>query len=358
MVLGSANVTHTAPRRWPPADGAQAARHASRRHQEPGRPIIVGKAVAVCHQLALSNLQKSPMNSPGSSTYDPSVLSEEEKTRFQKALGDGFGHINRWDLAEESLPADLDPGLLEHQIYHDGTLAKRPKFWESRPNSVGYYTQCPINWEFWALEKYFAEQKAAYLAHLKSLDDYTCPDDQMSEAELAAAYLRDVETVDGYTWPVDPITEEDRIYIKALNQTYSKVWYEFHINSRMGPIYMLIRSYPTEPAPLQVFYRCTYYFGSLGRLIEQYYWKFSIEKAAIRGSVVLNGAKSGAARRASVFKDEHARWQEEADKIWKEDPSKLKKAVASAVKDGLHLDQTIGQIMRVLNGPKKLRKRP
>jgi hypothetical protein len=48
--------------------------------------------------------------------------------------------------------------------------------------------------------------------------------------------------------------------------------------------------------------------ATLGRLVEQYYWKFIHEKAAIRGVKISESAKTGGRLRAAKHKHEHAAW--------------------------------------------------
>jgi hypothetical protein len=62
-------------------------------------------------------------------TYDPSVLSGEEKQRFLAALGDGFGYLHRNQyLDEAALPREVEAGLLTHRAYH--SKDDPPKYWD------------------------------------------------------------------------------------------------------------------------------------------------------------------------------------------------------------------------------------
>jgi hypothetical protein len=57
---------------------------------------------------------------PPISTYDPWVLSADERKRFIAALGDGFGFSHkRRELDEQPLPTTITPGLLQHRVYYD-----------------------------------------------------------------------------------------------------------------------------------------------------------------------------------------------------------------------------------------------
>ncbi len=262
-----------------------------------------------------------------------------------------------WCKSEEP-PAETDPGFLEHSIFepiperedeqvmpveadaerpalnpsvNDKTMeedAPPPEYPESLEFwSSGLYRQCPVRFDLSAIRTYFEEQKTAYLAHAKSLDDYT--------------YLNE--------WELDKY-----VYSQALSKTYSKAWYEFHINEAIDFVtskVSVIGNSEKGGERLVYLRSIIEYSARAGRLVEQYYWKFIFEKKAIAGTKLSKGGKAGAALTAAKAKEEHARWQAEADRIWKADPSKTKAVVAKSVKRRLKIDQGIKQIVRVLKRP-------
>jgi hypothetical protein len=154
--------------------------------------------------------------------YDPSALSPQETERFLAALGDGFGVAHRNQHLEEArLPRAVEPGLLRHRAYYyknrrsecwDGD--EEEEFWEESDGDSppGLFQQCPINFHLPAIRKYFEEQMAAYLTYAKSSDDYSWFD-QLSYEEQS-------------NW-------EAHIYDQVLYNTYSKAWYEYHINQHL-----------------------------------------------------------------------------------------------------------------------------
>src|SRR6516164_5487452 len=91
--------------------------------------------------------------------------------------------------------------------------------------------------------------------------------------------------------------------------------------------------------------------GTLGRLVEQYYWKVLLEKAAIRGIRISQSAKSGGLRLASIRKHEHETWQAAARLVWQERPTSSKMTVASIVKRRLKIERSVKHICRVLIRP-------
>jgi hypothetical protein len=61
--------------------------------------------------------------------------------------------------------------------------------------------------------------------------------------------------------------------------------------------------------------------GTLGRLVEQYYWRFRFEEAAITGIGARKGASAGGKARAALHRAEHSAWQSLASEIWTRRPS-------------------------------------
>jgi hypothetical protein len=279
--------------------------------------------------------------------YDPNILSEAEEQRFLAALGDGFGYSRsdqrKGQLEDLALPTEVEPGLLRHRAYY---YRNRPseywgdreedEFWEPSDGDSppGLFEQCPIGFHLPAIRKYFEEQKAAYLAYAKSSRDYTWLDD-----------LPDNERAD----------REERIYRQVLRTTYSKAWYEYHINEHLffldEEIAILNRG-AKQGNSLGLSARMIIKFSAtLGRLIEQYYWKFFVETAAIRGAKISQSAQTGGLKLASRRKEEHAAWQAEANSIWGMYPEKSKMSVASAVRKRLKIERTAKHISRVLRRP-------
>jgi hypothetical protein len=272
-------------------------------------------------------------------TYDPSVLSGEEKQRFLAALGDGFGYLHRNQyLDEAALPREVEAGLLTHRAYHSKDDPSKywdhdeDEFWDESDGDSppGLFEQCPINFHLPAIRKYFEEQKAAYLAYAKSSDDYTWFDQLSSEEQS--------------NW-------EAHIYDQVLYKTYSKAWYEYHINQHLyffdENVSTLTRHTEQGLGLGLALMMITNFLGKLGRLIEQYYWKFLLEKAAIRGVRISESAKSGGLLLASIRKREHAAWQAAARLVWQEHPTSSKMTVASIVKKRLKIARSAKHISRV-----------
>ncbi len=274
--------------------------------------------------------------------YDPFVLTEEERSRFLAALGDGFGAgIYDGHTVEVALPAKVDAGLLRHSAFFQSD-EKTDEFWAETDETgePGHFRLSPINFKFESAQSYFYEQKLAYLDHVVSSDEF-------SEFLVSA----------------DKIDEDElwleTLYQLALYRPYSKPWYEYHINR--GIDFVTMSLLPSEIlASLRVldfenFVGETALVAEeavkLGRLIEQYYWKFFIEKSAIRGEKSSEGAKFGGNIKASKQKRVHERWQLAAVAVWQENPTRSKMTVAKIVKQRLKLGLSAKHISRVLTRP-------
>jgi len=173
------------------------------------------------------------------------------------------------------------------------------------------------------------------LAHVKSPDDST--------------RINELTTEEKSNW-------EEHIYQLVLYKTYSKAWYEYHINQHIyfldESIAPLARHAETSSSKLDFsLMLITKFSAELGRLVEQYYWKFLLEKAAIRGVRISDAAKSGGLSLASRRKHEHAAWQAAAVLVWQEHPTRPKITVASIVKKRLKIDRSVKHISRVLKRP-------
>jgi hypothetical protein len=235
-----------------------------------------------------------------------------------------------------ALPETVKAGLLKHPVYYDLNTdydAETGEFWQDfgEDQPLGLFAQLPINFVFLKVAKFFAEQSSAYLKYAKSDEDLEF------EKRLGPEFL---EVCDELIWK------------RVLAETYSKPWYEYHIISKIRSLIGVAYPGPVfGPAPSMKPLEIIKSSAQLGRLVEQYYWKFLLEKSAIRGEKVTQGAKSGGHANASILKQDHARWQTAARAVWREHPAFSKTAVASIVKKRLKLDRSPKHIARVLKRP-------
>jgi hypothetical protein len=277
--------------------------------------------------------------------YDPSILSEAEKKRFIAALGDGFGSsLCNEELDEVALPSEIEPGLLKHRAYYykgrpieNSNGGETSQFWAKFDGyfGQGLSEQCPLQFSLERIRGYFLEQKTAYLRYATSAADFE--------------HMKGLDPEAKADW-------ERRIYCRALNKLYSKAWYEFHIDEQIFYIDDTSEECFRETKRGVKFHAgsmCVVieFSGILGRLVEQYYWKFLLEKSAIRGEKTSQAAKSGGDIKASKQKRVREGWQLAAVAVWQEDPTRSKMTVAKIVKQRLKLGLSAKHISRVLTRP-------
>jgi hypothetical protein len=156
----------------------------------------------------------------------------------------------------------------------------------------------------------------------------------------------------------------ERVEILAREWEFKKPWYEFHAAKFLWWIdggldclcqwaanqaHRPIRPSGNERAP----WDCDFVLsGQLGRLVEQYYWKFRFEKDAITGVGARTGASRGGQLKAKKMKNQQSRWQTSASDIWKRHPEWGKMAVAEHIKKQLGEARTVKHITRYISQPK------
>src|SRR5262249_32837757 len=133
---------------------------------------------------------------------------------------------------------------------------------------------------------------------------------------------------------------------QAFRRLYEKPWYEFHAVQLAGWIEDAPRRFASEKMHTFGMLMVSGFSGELGRLVEQYYWRFRFERAAITGSGARAGASAGGKAKAKHHQKEHFRWQHAANEIWAIRPELTKTAVATAIKKRLRISQTAKHIAR------------
>jgi hypothetical protein len=269
-----------------------------------------------------------------SPAYDPYVLSEEEKSRFKAALGDGFGSVQLGPLIEEEFPPNLETGLLDHKVYRANVLNSDFEY-DSVSQVERQLETCPINFTLGRVQPYFREQRKIFLEHVRSLKKYKEP--------------KDLSLMEREPW-------DDFVYFHFSRKHYTKSWYEQFINWRFKKIDQILRMQEYDyDLPWMLF--LVWHSGVVGRLIEQYYWKFFHERNAITGSKISRGGVRGAALTAGKLKPKHEKWRREAEAIWANKPRLSKIAVARSLITRLKLhDYTERHVARVLVKPAKAEK--
>jgi len=133
----------------------------------------------------------------------------------------------------------------------------------------------------------------------------------------------------------------------ARERLYEKPWYEFHALQFLDWMEdQDIRRHPDLSLLVN-----TNFAGQLGRLIEQYYWRFRFEKAAITGAGARKGASAGGKAKAVLHQAERAAWQKAASEVWARRPDLSKIAVAEQIRKRFGAARTAKHIARYISHP-------
>lgn len=256
--------------------------------------------------------------------YNSGSLSDRETQALELALNDGFGRYSSGHIATPT-PSELSAGLTKHVHFvkddseYDAEEYPDP-FWRSDDDVPAPASFFPLEFVPSRLRIYFGNQIDRYCAQILCLK----PD-----------------------WETDWVILDH----EASRSLYEKFWYEFHalqfldwIEEQNSNVKRAVRVEHSARF-------ASHLSGQLGRLVEQYYWKFRYEKAAITGIGSLSGASSGGKIKAQRHKSEHARWQQAAAEIWKAKPLLSATAVAAIVKRQCKAPQTAKHIARFIQRP-------
>jgi hypothetical protein len=262
------------------------------------------------------------------SPYCCSQLSAAETDALVEALGDGFGDMET-DGQELPMPRTLRPGLLKHRfiVYPDTCYEENDEFWRaccSFDEKPGPWEQFPLYFNESRLMLYFGRQIDRFSFWFKS---------QHQQGSVSAR----AEALE-----------------HAARDIYSKVWYEHHAVKYLADIYMCSQSVLKNAVRRDLMLRTACGLsGELGRLVEQYYWRFRYEGAAMTGLAARKGASAGGRARASSRFVEHSEWQRLAGEIWSRRPALSKVAVADQVRKQSGSQVTAKHIARYLARPEQ-----
>jgi hypothetical protein len=262
--------------------------------------------------------------------YDCRVLSKAEAEALAEALNDGFNIYlgEAIDTHRHRLPTDfVNSKLLTHFFYfeksvNDLTIEK----------SINKF---PLTLNEELLQIYFQNQFDRFRHHCGSA--------------------------------LDPSSDDIEV---ASKWQYQKPWYESHALSCLKEIESLKESVKSEivettekakqlsAIPYEVLAEdlasdLIFLAGQLGRLVEQYSWRFQHEKAVETGEGARKGASAGGREKARLSEAEHSSWRDEASKIWAKKPYLTNLEVAKAVRTELRVDRTAKHIARYIRPPVK-----
>jgi len=211
--------------------------------------------------------------------YDFQTLSEAKSQALIEALTDGFGSLLVQNSEALPLPPEIKTGLLLHAHHVTVGMEYDPYEWNyafsnSRGDEPAPSEFFPLGFIRRRLQTYFQNQFERFCVRM----------------------ARELEFED--------TTPEDTPFFErcALQRLYQKPWYEVHALQFLDSIESALM---LERPQLDVVLISSF-SGELGRLVEQYFWRFQFEQAAITGVGARKGASAGGKVRAAAHKNERA----------------------------------------------------
>lgn len=256
---------------------------------------------------------------PKDAEYSFDNLSQAETSALEAAFEDGFGDVGAIGYRPMAMPHEVRSGLVRHSFFVRETSEydeqdNPSEFWEWDDDRPPPSEFCPLGFELRRLGLYFTNQMDRFCARL-------------IREEPGFASL-----------------DKDLLAEQAAGRLYEKPWYEYHavqyIEWIEKPEFLGKRDLPV--------WLTSGFAGTLGRLVEQYYWRFKFEKAAVTGVGARAGASMGGKAKAKLHKAEHSEWQNAAAEIWVRRPNLGKAAVAQLIKKQLSASQTAKHIARFI----------
>jgi hypothetical protein len=257
------------------------------------------------------------------SDYSFDKLSRAETDALEAAFWDGYGYVGAVGYVPMPPPSEVRSGLIRHSFFVHETSEydehEYPdEFWDGgddRPPPAEFF---PLSFVPRRLRIYFENQRDRFCARLIR-----------EEPSYASAPRRRLEEL-------------------AAHRLYEKPWYEYHAVQLLD---WLEKPEFQPEFQTNLLWLNSLSFGTLGRLAEQYYWRFRFEKATVTGIGARAGASLGGKAKAGLHQAERSAWQNEAAEIWSRRPKLNKAAVAQLVKKQLRARQTAKHIARFIKHP-------
>jgi hypothetical protein len=256
------------------------------------------------------------------SEYSLDHLNQAETEALEAAFGDGFGDVGCNGYVPMQPPPEVRSGLIRHSFFVRETSEydhqENPdEFWDWDDDKPPPSESFPLGFLLRRLRIYFENQLNRFCASL------------IREKRAYAAAPR---------WWLERMAEK---------QLYEKSWYEYHAVQLLDwlekPQFLGKTNVPL--------WLTSGFSGRLGRLVEQYYWRFRFEKATVTGVGARTGASKGGVAKAKLHEAEQSAWQNEAVRIWSRRPNLKKAAVAQLIKKQLNAPQTAKHIARFIKYP-------
>ena len=284
---------------------------------------------------------------PVGSPYSYDSLSEAETEALEEALGDGFGARGPGSRPL-SLPPETDSGLLHHSFF----VPNLPESDQEEKSESDHKEECaPVESDerFWYNVDEDEDQPAPFEVlpldfNVRRLRLYF--DNQLNRfrEQLAREKPEHASLSRGDLEPL------------ARYRLYEKPWYEFHALELLEYIRLRrLDAVKRDASSREWVNFCGLmilsFSGQLGRLVEQYYWRFRFEKAAVTGIGARKGASLSGKLKSERDKALQADWQRRASDIWGRRPNWSKTAVAAEIKKQTGGKQSAKHIARYISQP-------
>jgi hypothetical protein len=270
------------------------------------------------------------------SPYDFRSLSQAETLALEEAFSDGFGSVTARGAQALPLPRGIKTGLLRHSYFSnkcsedDDYEDPIDAFWERDSfDDMAPADKLPIAFNPRRLRMYFTNQIDRFCDRVISEDPVLSEWYAKYGSKFGRSLIEDL----------------------AFDRLYEKPWYEAHAMRLFENIDELreLGSKLTRRAAPAVAFVLPGFGGQLGRLIEQYYWRFRYEGAAITGLGARRGASAGGASKAALHRAQHVQWQKVASEVWERRAGLSKIAVAKIIRTQSGVPRTAKHIARYIS---------
>jgi hypothetical protein len=274
---------------------------------------------------------------PKDESYDLDQLSEGETAALVEALGRGYGGILAQGGLSLPLPSNEQFALLENWYHAPLAEYDRDKWgWHS---AYGDDAPCAIQ----VIPFPFHFNQSRLRIYFQNQFDRFC---LQQTPELEQFWVKQVR-LDPTLPPLDHSQKRSFCENQARAMLYQKPCYEFYA------LYFLdwIESKDSLKYPKFSLSFKVDIGAQLGRLVEQYYWRFRFEEVTLSGIGARKGASAGGQAKARLHRTEYSAWQEEASSIWARSPNLSKHAVAEQITKRLGVRRSARHIARYIKHP-------
>jgi len=230
-------------------------------------------------------------------TNKPEKFTDAELAELEAALDDAFDDYRSNRRGEQQIkipvPGSIPQGLTPFSIRTRASYAEdddetcESDDWDEDDDVPKWFETIPVNFNLKKLRSYFEARKVAFeVYYFEENSDYlTHPMEVDGSTDEGKKYIDSTENL---------------IYREMTRNPLTKSWYEASCLGMIEEIDDFLLGFVAKhPFSAHIF--IVPHVGRLGRLVEQYRWKFSHEPAAITGVRVQESAERGGRIRSQVI---------------------------------------------------------